>query len=1225
VATISGTSGSDTLNGTSANDTLNGLGGNDVLVASGGTDFYDGGAGTDTLDLRATTAGITLSFASGTISGAFNGTFANIERVLGGNGADSLLGAAGNQNLSARGGDDTLAGGAGVDTLWGGIGADRFFFRETGVANADSVADFASGSDKIVLDASVLSALGVNGNFAAGDARFVANSTGSAQDASDRIIYNTTTRQVLYDADGSGAGSAVLIATLQTGAVLAATDIVVEGSTPPAGGQVINGTSGNDSLVGGLGNDTINGLPGHDSIDGGAGNDSLYGGAGFDQFWISAGGAGYGDDYIDGGSESDSVVIFSGQSGVVVDLGAGTLSGGGPGGSGRATLVSIESAVGTAFDDYFAANAALRAQFNGNGGSDTLIGSEADDVLDGDYNGGVSGGRDLIEGRGGRDFIGGDGGSDTLRGGAGDDDFYMTPRSNDRSYGNDSIDGGDGRDTVIFTFAVTGVEVNLEAGTMAGGNLIGGAGASATLANVENFYGSAEGSHDRITGSSAANELRGGRGSDTLQGAGGSDTLDGGEGADRFMFRESPGPANADLITDFTSGSDKLVLDGAAHANLGASGNFAAGDVRFFAGAGAVSGHDADDRVIYNTATGQLFYDPDGSGSAVAQQIATLQGAPALVATDIFAGTEVPVEPNPYNVRILQQTGSSANRIDIAFMGDGYTASQIATDYVPDVQSLTAYLFNDTLLTEPLGRYQSFFNVHAVDVISNESGADHPGVIRDTALGAFYDGRSIGLDYQVASRVLADALSGTGLGAEMRFVAVNDPEYGGAGGPFAVYSAANSSAHGVALHEAGHQFAHLGDHYIDIGGRYPGLEPSNPDLTTDPTGAKWSHWLGYDQPGIGLIGVYEGARYSTGIYRPSQNSKMSSLSSPFDAVGREAFILEFYELVDPLDAWLDNDQTLHDVDELWVDTIDPAVIRVDWTINGTTYANAGEHISLSSLGFGAGDYTVTARAYDPTDWVRIVDRSSLEETVQWRTVNGSSGGQVINGTSGPDTLTGTAGDDTINGLDGNDLFLAGSTGGNDVINGGAGRDSIEFKERATSAITVDFGSGTITGGTSGTITFTSIERVLTGNFNDVLSGDAASQTLTGQGGSDTIWGAGGADTLWGGTGADVFVFREMGTANADRISDFASGSEKLHLDDAAFTAIGAMGNFAAADARFKANSSGTATDTNDRVVFNTSTGQLYYDADGSGSAAAPQLIATVQAGATVVATDIVVI
>ena len=67
-----------------------------------------------------------------------------------------------------------------------------------------------------------------------------------------------------------------------------------------------------------------------------------------------------------------------------------------------------------------------------------------------------------------------------------------------------------------------------------------------------------------------------------------------------------------------------------------------------------------------------------------------------------------------------------------------------------------------------------------------------------------------------------------------------------------------------------------------------------------------------------------------------------------------------------------------------------------------------------------------------------------------------------------------------------------------------------------------------------------------------------------------------------------------------------------------------MGNFVAGDARFKANSSGTATDTSDRVVFNTSTGQLYYDADGNGAGTA-QLVATVQSGATVVATDIAVV
>jgi Ca2+-binding RTX toxin-like protein len=282
------------------------------------------------------------------------------------------------------------------------------------------------------------------------------------------------------------------------------------------------------------------------------------------------------------------------------------------------------------------------------------------------------------------------------------------------------------------------------------------------------------------------------------------------------------------------------------------------------------------------------------------------------------------------------------------------------------------------------------------------------------------------------------------------------------------------------------------------------------------------------------------------------------------------------------------------------------------TFSGLLYYDA------DGSGAGAALEIATLQIPDPDGPAPVLAASDI------LVVNGSAPGNVIVGTSGPDTLTGTSGNDTINGLEGNDLFLAGSTGGNDVINGGAGRDSIEFKERATSAITVDFVAGTISGGSSGTISFTSIERILTGNFDDTLTGNGASQTLTGQSGADTLWGAGGTDTLWGGQGADAFIFREMG-ANADRISDFATGADKLHLDDAAFTAIGATGSFGAGDGRFVANSSGTAQDAGDRVVFNTSFGQLYYDADGSGSGAAPQLIATVQAGATVAATDIVVI
>ena len=55
-----------------------------------------------------------------------------------------------------------------------------------------------------------------------------------------------------------------------------------------------------------------------------------------------------------------------------------------------------------------------------------------------------------------------------------------------------------------------------------------------------------------------------------------------------------------------------------------------------------------------------------------------------------------------------------------------------------------------------------------------------------------------------------------------------------------------------------HPFAGLADEYGGDPTRYTGPEPFQANITTDPTGAKWAAWLGYDQPGIGVIGAYEG-------------------------------------------------------------------------------------------------------------------------------------------------------------------------------------------------------------------------------------------------------------------------------------------------------------------------------------------------------------------------------
>src|SRR5207244_12856211 len=131
----------------------------------------------------------------------------------------------------------------------------------------------------------------------------------------------------------------------------------------------------------------------------------------------------------------------------------------------------------------------------------------------------------------------------------------------------------------------------------------------------------------------------GGAGNDGFRADAGVDTLTGGAGLDDYHFNPAATDANADVITDFASGSDELVFDTTLFPAMGSIGNLFANDERFYAAAGATSGHDASDRVIYNTTTGQLFYDADGNGSGAAQLLATLQGAPAFAPTDILVTT----------------------------------------------------------------------------------------------------------------------------------------------------------------------------------------------------------------------------------------------------------------------------------------------------------------------------------------------------------------------------------------------------------------------------------------------------------------------------------------------------------------------------------------------------------------------------------------------------------
>jgi Ca2+-binding RTX toxin-like protein len=197
-------------------------------------------------------------------------------------------------------------------------------------------------------------------------------------------------------------------------------------------------------------------------------------------------------------------------------------------------------------------------------------------------------------------------------------------------------------------------------------------------------------------------------------------------------------------------------------------------------------------------------------------------------------------------------------------------------------------------------------------------------------------------------------------------------------------------------------------------------------------------------------------------------------------------------------------------------------------------------------------------------------------------IDGSQGNDLLDGGAGNDTLLGQANDDTLRGGGGNDSIIGDSE--NDVLFGGSGQDYLDGGE----------GNDRLFGGATG-----SYETLNGGNGNDYISGADGLQYQYGGDGNDTLVGSIDFDTLIGGAGADDFLFR--GTANLTNnpfINDWGNGNDEILLDNDFFTALGASGNLKPAQFRAGTN----ATDASDRIIYDDSTGQLWYDKDGLGGA-----------------------
>jgi Ca2+-binding RTX toxin-like protein/cyclophilin family peptidyl-prolyl cis-trans isomerase len=348
---------------------------------------------------------------------------------------------------------------------------------------------------------------------------------------------------------------------------------------------VIGGDSGANKLTGTSAVNAMYGLGGNDTLDGGSGADSMVGGSGNDTYVVQDTGdktveaAGGGTDRV------NASVTYTLQSNVE-----------------QLTLTGSAAINGT--------GNTLSNTITGNTAANSLAGGDGNDSL---Y--GVDG-NDTLNGGNGNDLLDGGNGNDSMVGGAGSD-RYVVQASGDRVV--EAAAGG--TDSVLSSISYT-LPAEVELLTLTGSAAINGSGN--TLSN-------------RITGNTAVNSLSGGSGNDTLDGGAGNDSLTGGAGLDTFRFSSALNSSNVDRLLDFNVVDDRLELENAVFTKLTATGALASANFRASTTGNAV---DNNDHVLYDTDSGQLFYDADGSGAGakvlIAILAATPSGLPLLTSADIF-------------------------------------------------------------------------------------------------------------------------------------------------------------------------------------------------------------------------------------------------------------------------------------------------------------------------------------------------------------------------------------------------------------------------------------------------------------------------------------------------------------------------------------------------------------------------------------------------------------
>ena len=1158
---VFGTAANDTLVGSSVANTIEGRDGNDSIEGGLGNDTLNGGNGIDLVSYEHASGGVRVELLMpvgfGAATGADGGdNFSLFEQVLGSAFADTLIGSPFNDTLDGAAGNDVLKGGDGDDALRPGTGVDTV--------------DGGGGDDRLIL-------IGTRASYTvtqpgSGLIRLVSPLAG--QDVTFSNIENVVFSDV----------------TLGMGAVL------IPGGGPTQFADSIIGTAGNDIINGLAGDDTLQGLAGNDSLQGGdgdddffgdAGNDTLDGGSGRNIFhykaspgpvnvnlatgqasdgfggtdtlisiWAGEGSAfadtltgdsndnGFagngGNDTINGGAGNDLIYYGDALNAVSVNLGAET---GGGGSEGSDSLISIEFACGSAFND-------------------TLIGSSVANQLLGDA---------------GNDSISGLDGDDTLQGDA----------------GNDTLDGGDGSDTASYADAGGNVSVNLGAGTSSGAD------GSDTLIAIENLLGSNY--NDTLTGNTGNNRIDGGDGNDSLLGDDGNDTLTGGDGNDTLRGGNGDdsvfGGAGADNLrgdagndtldggvvldrVSYNDGNTLTYADLAGPVNINLSGFTGNGST----GHGTVSDSTGGTDTVMNV---QFIVGTAGNDTIVGSSALVFEQFEGGLGDDtIDGGAILDVIFGRDSNRANYQNSPSAVTVDLQL---GRATGGNGTDTLTNINQVRGSAFDDVLrgLDNPSITYSEAFEGRAGnDTIDGRGGNDF----------ARYDGAPSGVVANLATGIAADGYGTTD--TLINIEGLRGSNYGDwliGGNP-----ANGTTATGDPVTDGLERFQGLaGDDTIDGGQGYDRAEYTTAEGPVNVTlGGTAGNGTAQDgQGGTDTLISIEAVRGS--IFN---DTLTGSDSAPFESFeprsgndtvdGRGGIDRIDYQTAEDSGAVVNLATGIAQDGMGGTDTLlNIEHARGSRVFGDILIGNAGANVldglgGNDSLDGAAGDDTlIPGTGVDTVDGgsgndvlqllgaranyrvtrpdassLRLVNVSTDEnvilrnvETVQFTDSTqaatsllgndvGTEGNDVFAGTAGPDRFDGSDGNDTLGGAAGNDTLLGGR--GDDSLDGGSGFDLVSY-ENATGPVTVNLLTH-VASGADGNDSLVNFEAVRGSSFSDRLTGDGGLNVFISSGNNDTIDGGAGNDILsFAGNSVPINVNLQTGIATQGADTDTLIGIEAI--------------------------------------------------------------------------------